>query len=93
MYAHDAIYDDPWSYCDTRFKIAGQWYGGLFSSLCGLFISFTPCDSTDMNVGRQTLLTRFFCRDSENHGGVEDAGDGGGRGLADGDHLEAEAAV
>lgn len=27
VYAHDAIYDDPWSYCDTRYKIAGQWYG------------------------------------------------------------------
>ena len=27
VYASKAIYDDPWSYCDTRFKIAGQWYG------------------------------------------------------------------
>ena len=27
VYAHEAIYDDPWSYCDTRYKIAGQWYG------------------------------------------------------------------
>jgi len=27
MYAKEAIYDDPWSYCDTRYKIAGQWYG------------------------------------------------------------------
>ncbi|MCJ1473542.1 hypothetical protein MMC13_002193 [Lambiella insularis] len=27
VYAHDAVYDDPWSYCDTRYKIAGQWYG------------------------------------------------------------------
>lgn len=27
VYAEEAIYDDPWSYCDTRFKIAGQWYG------------------------------------------------------------------
>lgn len=27
VYAAEAIYDDPWSYCDTRFKIAGQWYG------------------------------------------------------------------
>lgn len=26
-YAEEAIYDDPWSYCDTRYKIAGQWYG------------------------------------------------------------------
>ena len=27
VYAGNAIYDDPWSYCDTRYKIAGQWYG------------------------------------------------------------------
>ncbi|CAD6441213.1 e1ae4ed2-ce9c-4bca-83ca-dd4e87bf9a21 [Sclerotinia trifoliorum] len=27
VYAGKAIYDDPWSYCDDRFKIAGQWYG------------------------------------------------------------------
>ena len=29
VYAEEAVYDDPWSYCDTRFKIAGQWYGTL----------------------------------------------------------------
>ncbi|KNG91136.1 hypothetical protein ANOM_000569 [Aspergillus nomiae NRRL 13137] len=27
VYAEKAIYDDPFSYCDTRYKIAGQWYG------------------------------------------------------------------
>lgn len=27
VYAQEAVYDDPWSYCDTRYKIAGQWYG------------------------------------------------------------------
>jgi len=27
VYAEMAVYDDPWSYCDTRYKIAGQWYG------------------------------------------------------------------
>ena len=27
IYAAESIYDDPWSYCDTRYKIAGQWYG------------------------------------------------------------------
>jgi hypothetical protein len=27
VYAPNAIYDDPWSYCDDRYKIAGQWYG------------------------------------------------------------------
>ena len=29
VYAAQAVYDDPWSYCDTRYKIAGQWYGEL----------------------------------------------------------------
>lgn len=32
VYAKEAIYDDPWSYCDTRYKIAGQWYGMYSSS-------------------------------------------------------------
>ena len=27
VYAADAVYDDPLSYCDDRYKIAGQWYG------------------------------------------------------------------
>ncbi|KAK4934262.1 hypothetical protein LTR28_010750, partial [Elasticomyces elasticus] len=27
VYAEKSIYDDPLSYCDTRYKIAGQWYG------------------------------------------------------------------
>lgn len=27
VYAEKSIYDDPYSYCDTRYKIAGQWYG------------------------------------------------------------------
>lgn len=27
VYAKTAVYDDVWSYCDTRYKIAGQWYG------------------------------------------------------------------
>ena len=31
VYAEQAIYDDPWSFCDTRYKIAGQWYGGSLS--------------------------------------------------------------
>ena len=35
VYAEKAVYDDPASYCDTRYKIAGQWYGlpKLFSKL------------------------------------------------------------
>ena len=35
VYADKAVYDDPWSYCDTRYKIAGQWYGesGVWVSL------------------------------------------------------------
>jgi len=30
VYAKESIYDDPFSYCDTRYKIAGQWYGKYF---------------------------------------------------------------
>lgn len=30
VYAERAVYDDPWSFCDTRYKIAGQWYGKLY---------------------------------------------------------------
>lgn len=30
VYGKEAVYDDPWSYCDTRHKIAGQWYGKLW---------------------------------------------------------------
>ena len=34
VYAKEAVYDDPWSYCDTRYKIAGQWYGTSEVSAC-----------------------------------------------------------
>jgi len=27
VYAEKSVYDDPLSYCDDRYKIAGQWYG------------------------------------------------------------------
>ena len=27
VYAKEAVYDDPLSFCDTRYKIAGQWWG------------------------------------------------------------------
>ncbi|KAJ4388588.1 hypothetical protein N0V93_006046 [Gnomoniopsis smithogilvyi] len=27
VYDTKSIYDDPFSYCDTRYKIAGQWWG------------------------------------------------------------------
>lgn len=33
VYAAEAIYDDPLSFCDTRYKIAGQWYGTSLPSL------------------------------------------------------------
>ncbi|KAF2451691.1 hypothetical protein P171DRAFT_347717 [Karstenula rhodostoma CBS 690.94] len=32
VYAEEAIYDDPLSFCDTRYKIAGQWYGASHAS-------------------------------------------------------------
>ena len=36
VYAKEAVYDDPWSFCDTRYKIAGQWYG--MNDPCPTFI-------------------------------------------------------
>lgn len=42
VYAEEAIYDDLWSYCDTRYKIAGQWYG-MYSFLANqLRQEYTP---------------------------------------------------
>jgi len=38
VYAQEAIYDDPWSYCDTRYKIAGQWYGMQLLHYSQLFL-------------------------------------------------------
>lgn len=43
VYAEKAIYDDPYSYCDTRYKIAGQWYGLPKVIYCSPF-SFCPQD-------------------------------------------------
>ncbi|KAF2455476.1 hypothetical protein BDY21DRAFT_66370 [Lineolata rhizophorae] len=49
VYADSAVYDDPWSYCDTRYKIAGQWYGipKVFASSATLrtqIMSATPTE-------------------------------------------------
>lgn len=38
VYTEKAIYDDPWSYCDDRYKIAGQWYGTSFSIFLGMIL-------------------------------------------------------
>ena len=38
VYAERAVYDDLWSYCDTRYKIAGQWYGRLFPNFLNAFL-------------------------------------------------------
>ena len=32
VYAAEAVYDDPFTFCDTRYKIAGQWYGTYIHS-------------------------------------------------------------
>lgn len=39
VYSEQAIYDDPWSYCDDRYKIAGQWYG-TFKSFAFLSMGY-----------------------------------------------------
>jgi hypothetical protein len=38
VYARESVYDDPWSYCDTRYKIAGQWWGEYTSHLGFLWV-------------------------------------------------------
>ena len=38
VYAEKAVYDDPWSFCDTRYKIAGQWYGGCLFPITAFLI-------------------------------------------------------
>ncbi len=43
VYAEKAVYDDPFSFCDTRYKIAGQWYGS--SPFFYSFPSFAPPSS------------------------------------------------
>ncbi|KAF2865913.1 hypothetical protein BDV95DRAFT_672254 [Massariosphaeria phaeospora] len=48
VYAAESVYDDPFSYCDTRYKIAGQWYGipKIFDSrtLATQVMSATPSE-------------------------------------------------
>lgn len=43
VYAEKAVYDDPFSFCDTRYKIAGQWYGN--SPFFSFFLSFARLSS------------------------------------------------
>ena len=44
VYDGKAIYDDPWSYCDTRYKIAGQWFGKSNSLQAeGRMVMRSPC--------------------------------------------------
>lgn len=45
VYAEKAVYDDPLSFCDTRYKIAGQWYGAYFD-----FITPISKNSTDGKI-------------------------------------------
>lgn len=49
VYAKEAIYDDPWSYCDTRYKIAGQWYG--MYSFSDYQPAFPPPSSHQLGIG------------------------------------------
>ncbi|KAL9591738.1 MAG: hypothetical protein Q9179_007419, partial [Wetmoreana sp. 5 TL-2023] len=59
VYAEKSVYDDPWSFCDTRYKIAGQWYGMFMSSplfFHSFFLStffFFLCDIAPLQLGRR----------------------------------------
>ena len=95
VYAHDAIYDDPWSYCDTRYKIAGQWYGRFGHPSPALPISYPRSTYTISPDGYLAnvhgLMTRR--RHSQDHGVLQDPRDRDRGRLAHGDHLQAEAGV
>ncbi|KAI4136621.1 MAG: hypothetical protein L6R39_007700, partial [Caloplaca ligustica] len=54
IYAEKAVYDDPWSFCDTRYKIAGQWYGMLVSAL----LFGTPHQPTLLGIPKLFASTR-----------------------------------
>jgi hypothetical protein len=60
VYAKKSIYDDPWSYCDTRYKIAGQWYGipMIFSSSKTIATEVVKAD----NVGKDGAEIIFKLR-------------------------------
>lgn len=68
VYTEKAIYDDPWSYCDDRYKIAGQWYGTSKFAILFLFrflSSFVKYESQDTDMND---------RNPQNHGVLENAG-------------------
>lgn len=52
LYTEKAIYDDPLSYCDTRHKIAGQWYR--------LLKIFSKLESRKMEVVKDTPTEIVF---------------------------------
>lgn len=54
IYAEDAVYDDPLSYCDNRYKIAGQWYG-----IPKLFRSSTTLATEVVKVSQQELVFKM----------------------------------
>ncbi|PWY77327.1 hypothetical protein BO94DRAFT_604649, partial [Aspergillus sclerotioniger CBS 115572] len=87
VYSEKAIYDDPFSYCDTRYKIAGQWYGipKLFAKSETLATEVTASTEHEL-VWKQRQ--RYTCRgvraakmeDSLVSLRLEDVGEGDGGG-------------
>lgn len=79
VYAEKAVYDDPWSFCDTRYKIAGQWYGVFFlPSPPSILINFHPYDN---------------CRHTQSHGLVPHPRHRNRRILPHDPRLEANAGI
>ncbi|KAI9718488.1 MAG: hypothetical protein M1828_006671 [Chrysothrix sp. TS-e1954] len=64
VYAADAVYDDTWSYCDTRYKIAGQWYGipGAMAKSQTLATQIISCKSIELGSGDQGTQLAFKLR-------------------------------
>lgn len=71
VYAKEAVYDDPWSFCDTRYKIAGQWYG---RKLCRpslhppVYLTQAPAGIPKLFASSKTLKTEVVLSESEKLG-------------------------
>ncbi|KAI4265117.1 MAG: hypothetical protein L6R38_009642, partial [Xanthoria sp. 2 TBL-2021] len=78
VYAEKAVYDDPWSFCDTRYKIAGQWYGVYsLSSLSLPLLFLLNINSRPISpFSNQHLPTKPFLstnRHPQSHGLLQNA--------------------
>ena len=60
VYAKKAVYDDIASYCDTRYKIAGQWYGIPAVMKSSITKSVEVVQSSDANPAKNEPAAVVF---------------------------------